>query len=103
MAMSYVMRRLRLIGRKVGRRDPLDERVRRTLVQSLYTQPVSMAIGLLVGVVSSGIAALITGLVVLDYACVILGIIAAGRVWLTVSVSADDPRFSTISLSGYTL
>ena len=58
MAMSYAIRRLRLIGRKFGRRDPLDERVRRTLVQSLYTQPVSMAIGLLVGVVSSGIAAL---------------------------------------------
>ena len=98
MAMSYAIRRLRLIGRKFGRRDPLDERVRRTLVQSLYTQPVSMAIGLLVGVVSSGIAALVTGVVILDYACVILAMIAAGRVWLSVSVSPDDPRFSTHNL-----
>jgi diguanylate cyclase (GGDEF)-like protein len=98
MAMTYVIRRLRLIGRKLGRRDPLDERVRRTLVQSLYTQPVSMGIGLLVGVVSSCIAALVTGYVVLDYACVILSIIAAGRIWLTVSVSPDDPRFSTQAL-----
>jgi diguanylate cyclase (GGDEF)-like protein len=98
MAINYAIRWIRLIEKRLGRKDPLDERVRRTLVRSLYTQPVSMAIGLLVGVVSAGIAALVSDLVVLDLACVLIALIAAGRVWLPFGVSADDAEVSTRKL-----
>jgi hypothetical protein len=44
-----------------GPGDALSERVRRTLVRTLYTQPTSLAIGAIAGVSAAGVAAVISG------------------------------------------
>ncbi len=60
--------------------DALDDRVRRKLVTSLYTQPASLAIGALCGVAAAGAVAIYSGNTYLIGAALLLTTIAAFRV-----------------------
>jgi len=81
-----------------ARGDALSERVRRTLVRSLYTQPMSLAIGAVNGIVSSAIAAFVTGEDVLYPLCLLLSLIAVARVTAAFGVSPEDESTSTRKL-----
>lgn len=87
----------RIAGRRT-RKDPVSETVRRLLVRTLYTQPASLAIGAFNGIVSSGIAAYVSGEPVLVYACLLLSVIAIGRVFAALNLSPDDEGRSTSQL-----
>lgn len=76
----------------------MSERARRTLVRSLYTQPSSLAIGAINGIVSSAIAAYVSGEPSLVVACVILSVIAIARVTAAYALSTDDEGTSTQKL-----
>ncbi|GAA4040592.1 putative bifunctional diguanylate cyclase/phosphodiesterase [Parerythrobacter jejuensis] len=75
--------------------DALSERVRRTLVRTLYTQPTSLAIGALNGIVSSSIAAFMVQETLFTSLCVILGIVAVARVIVATKLSPDDSDTTT--------
>jgi diguanylate cyclase (GGDEF)-like protein len=62
------------------RSDALSDRVRRTLVRTLYTQPTSLAIGAVNGIVASSIAAFVSDHRALYVGCVVLSLIAVARV-----------------------
>ncbi|MFZ1743670.1 MAG: EAL domain-containing protein, partial [Pontixanthobacter sp.] len=80
------------------RTDPLSERVKRTLVRTLYTQPTSLAIGAVNGIVSTAIAALVSGQQSLLIACIVLSFIAVARVIAALGLSPDDTDHSTHQL-----
>ena len=75
--------------------DALDERVRRTLVRTLYTQPSTLAIGAFNGIAASGIAAYTSQSYPLVVASLVLSVIAVVRVWAAYALSADDDGQST--------
>lgn len=81
-----------------GPDDALSERVRRTLVRTLYTQPTSLAIGALTGIFSAGVVAVGSGEPSLYVGFIVLSIIAIGRVSLAFSLSPDDTENSTRKL-----
>lgn len=81
-----------------GPDDALSERVRRTLVRTLYTQPTSLAIGALTGIFSAGVVAVGSGEPSLYVGFIVLSIIAIGRVSLAFSLSPDDIENSTRKL-----
>ena len=95
MAKGHAMRWMRLLQRQLRGGDALNERVRRTLVRSLYTQPISLAIGVLTGVLSAGVAAIASRMFVLDMVCVALSLVGAARVALAFSMSAGHAHVST--------
>ena len=78
--------------------DTLNERVRRTLVRTLYTQPSSLAIGAINGIAASGIAAYASGSDKLALASLILTVIAVLRVSAAYALSAEDDGQSTTML-----
>ena len=78
--------------------DALNERVRRTLVRTLYMQPSTLAIGAFNGIAASGIAAYVSQSYPLLVASMVLSIIAIGRVWAAYGLSADDDGQSTVLL-----
>ena len=88
---------LKLFAR-IRRTDPLSARVKRTLVRTLYTQPTSLAIGAINGIVSSAIAALVSGEQSLLIACLVLSFIAVARVIAALGLSPDDTGRSTRQL-----
>lgn len=77
------------------RTDPLSERVRRTLVRTLYTQPSSLIIGAINGVASSGLVAYLSGEFWLSVTWAILCIIAIGRIVSARSYSSETKAHST--------
>ncbi len=79
----------------------INERVRRTLVRTLYTQPSSLAIGAVNGIASSGIAAYISGSQAILVASIVLSFIAVTRVIAALGLSPDDdsgPSTSTLEV-----
>ena len=80
---------------KRRRSDNLSERVRRTLVRTLYTQPASLAIGAINGIGSTAIAAWVTGLEVLYFSCIVLTVIAVARVAAALGLEPDEENNST--------
>lgn len=62
------------------RTSAIDDRVRQTLVDALYTQPGSLAIGALCGIATSGTAAWSANQAAITAAAIILTIIAVSRV-----------------------
>lgn len=80
------------------RSDTLSERVRRTLVKTLYTQPGSLAIGAFNGIASTAIAAWVSDIAVLYIGCIILTVIAVARVTAALGLSPDEQRTTTRQL-----
>lgn len=80
------------------RNDALSERVQRTLVRTLYTQPTSLAIGAINGIVSTAITALVSGEEIFLWACMVLSVIAVARVVAALGLSPDDTDRSTRQL-----
>ena len=64
----------------MGTAGAVDARVRALLVETLYTQPTSLAIGAANGVISSAIAAYVSGIQALATAAVVLTFLAAFRI-----------------------
>ncbi len=95
MARGFAKRGMRLLYGYLGSGDALNERVRRTLVRSLYDQPVSLAIGVVVGVVSACVAAIVSHLAVLYLFCSLLSLVGAGRIVLAFAMAADHAHIST--------
>ncbi len=81
-----------------GRGDALSERVRRTLVRSLYTQPTSLAIGALAGLCATSVVALSSDNRSLVLLSVLLSIIAITRIIAAFGLSPDDDGTSTRKL-----
>jgi diguanylate cyclase (GGDEF)-like protein len=80
------------------RSDQLSERVRRILVQSLYAQPSSLAIGAMCTVGAAIVSAWIAELPELYVAAVVLAIIAVARVVAALGLSANAEGNSTAKL-----
>ena len=80
------------------RSDTLSERVKRTLVQTLYTQPGSLAIGAFNGIASTAIAAWVSEIRLLYAGCIILTVIAVARVTAALGMSPDEDKTSTRQL-----
>ena len=75
--------------------DALSERVRRTLVATLYSQPSTLAVGAINGICASAIAAWVSNSQVLFIASIVLTIIAIVRVGAAYALSTDDDGQST--------
>ncbi len=80
------------------RSDQLSERVRRILVQSLYAQPSSLAIGAMCTVGAAIVSAWIADLPELYVAAIVLAIIAVARVVAALGLSANAEGNSTAKL-----
>ena len=76
--------------------DALDGRVRRTLVRTLYTQPSTLAIGAINGIVTSCVAAYLSGSDLLGIASLVLTAIAVIRVGAAYAMSAEEDGQSTV-------
>ena len=98
MARTAPLLKLRKALIRFRRPDALSERVQRTLVRTLYTQPTSLAIGAINGIVSTGITAAVSGDASFLYACMILTAIAVARVVAALGLSPDDIGRSTKQL-----
>ncbi len=81
-----------------NRSDNLSERVRRTLVKTLYTQPGSLAIGAFNGIASTAIAAWLSGSSALYFGCILLSVVAVARVTAAMGLSPDEESTSTRKL-----
>ena len=81
-----------------GRSDQLSERVRRMLVNTLYAQPSSLAIGALATVAAAVVSAWIANLPELYVAAAILGLIATARIVAALGMSPDSDNSSTATL-----
>jgi diguanylate cyclase (GGDEF)-like protein len=64
------------------RTNALDDRVRRILVETLYTQPASLAIGALAGITTASAAASISDNAQITDAAILLAVVAVARVLL---------------------
>ena len=98
MAVSAPWSKIQRIFARFRRTDALSERVQRTLVRTLYTQPTSLAIGAFNGIVSTAIAAYVSGEPSLFFACIIISIVAIARVVAAFGLSPDDEERSTRQL-----
>lgn len=88
---------MRFIAQWFDRGDALDDQVRRTLVRKLYAQPITAAVGTLIAVISTCVAASVSQEVWLYIGCMVLSFIAMSRVWLVFRLPPDD-RVSTSKL-----
>jgi diguanylate cyclase (GGDEF)-like protein len=77
---ALLIKRLRSISRVQPSTDALDDRVRRILVDSLYTQPASLAIGAMCGIATSVIAAQAAQEIHVTVAAIVLSGIGVFRV-----------------------
>ncbi|WP_427969061.1 putative bifunctional diguanylate cyclase/phosphodiesterase [Altererythrobacter sp.] len=98
MAGDKHLTRLRDLYAHHTRTDKLSERVKHTLVRTLYTQPASLAIGAINGIASTFIAAWAANLNVLYGGCVILTVIAIARLAAAIRLSPDEGKTSTRTL-----
>ncbi|WP_284125852.1 putative bifunctional diguanylate cyclase/phosphodiesterase [Parerythrobacter aestuarii] len=85
------------MDRKTGR-DAINDRVRRTLVRTLYTQPTSLAIGALNGVVSGSIAAYIIDDLLFTGFVVLFSLVGIARVITASMLSPDNTANTTRKL-----
>ncbi|MBD3730199.1 MAG: EAL domain-containing protein [Sphingomonadales bacterium] len=76
----------------------MSAQVQRLLVRTLYTQPTSLAIGAINGIVSSAVAAWLTNSPLLWVGCVALSLVAVARVTAAFGLSPDDSGRSTRQL-----
>lgn len=83
---------------RIFRGDALSERVRRSLVTSLYTQPFNLAIGAITVVAASIYAAFISDDAYIWIGTIVLSLIAAGRVVTAMRFSPNDTWYSTRTL-----
>lgn len=83
---------------RLKREDALDERVRRTLVRTLYTQPSSLAIGAFNGIMSSLIVAIWSGQQLFAILAAVLSVIAIARLAAALRMSSDDSSRTTRQL-----
>jgi len=81
-----------------NRDDTISERARRVMVQSLYFQPSSLAVGALAGVVSTGIAAFVADFSALWIAFALITLVATARIALAYGVSPETTQSSTSRL-----
>ncbi|MEO0462203.1 MAG: EAL domain-containing protein [Pseudomonadota bacterium] len=77
------------------RRDKVSARVRRVLVQSLYSQPGSLAFGAFAGITAAGMAAYISGIAEIYVAFAILTAIALTRIAIAYDVGVEHSKTST--------
>jgi len=80
------------------RGDALSNRVQRTLVQTLYTQPTSLAIGAVTGIFSASVLALSSGERTLIVLTILLAAIAIIRVCVAFNLSDKDEEASVSKL-----
>lgn len=78
--------------------DKASERVQRILVKTLYTQPASLALGALTTVAAALVAAWVANSIEMFIACVVLSIIATGRITAAFGMSPDEQNTSTRTL-----
>lgn len=78
-----------------NRLRPLPVHVRRKLVSELYTQPTSLAIGVINGILATAVGAWVSGLPILLYACILLTSIGTARV-IAAQIMARNPANSSI-------
>ncbi|QWC55901.1 EAL domain-containing protein [Erythrobacter sp. 3-20A1M] len=95
--MSRLFERVRKRRRRQARRrdDELSNQARHLLVVSLYSQPISLAIGALNGLMAVGIAAWLIDRPLFNAIAVVFGAIAAARVAVAYFLSPDDVRNTT--------
>ncbi|OZA90801.1 MAG: hypothetical protein B7X57_10925, partial [Erythrobacter sp. 34-65-8] len=100
MATSALWRKISTVFPRTGA-DALNERVRRNLVRTLYTQPSSLAIGAFNGIAASTIAAYVSGSELLALGAIILSVIAVIRVGAAYALSAeeDGPSINLLELT----
>ncbi|MXP46289.1 EAL domain-containing protein [Altererythrobacter luteolus] len=98
MATTALVTGFKKLLKRHRRNDALSERVRRTLVRTLYTQPTSLAIGAINGIVSTAIAAYVSDSPSIFIASMILSVIAIARVVAALGLSPDDQGRSTRQL-----
>ncbi len=97
----WIARQLKQMRKAVGRSlggDAVSDRVKRTLVRSLYTQPTSLAVGAFNGIVVSMVAAYVVQDFAFTVVAVLLSLIALVRTGLAFSLSPDDEQRSTSAL-----
>lgn len=78
--------------------DHTSARVRRALVETLYTHPSSLAFGACAGVASTGIAALVTNITPLWVAFGLLAVVGVSRVIMAYTIVGDTASRSTTRL-----
>ena len=98
MATTALVTGFKKLLKRHRRNDALSERVRRTLVRTLYTQPTSLAIGAINGIVSTAIAAYVSDAPSIFIASMVLSVIAIARVVAALGLSPDDQGRSTRQL-----
>jgi len=105
-----VIKRLRAILRVLFRTNALDDRVRKILVDTLYTQPTSLAIGAACGIVTSIVAARlshrneITTIAIALTVVAVLRVIGASRLSRDAIVSSTTlERFYELGAFNYSL
>lgn len=84
---------LRLAKRKRG--DQITARVRRVLVQTLYSQPFSLALGAVAGICATGVSAWVSGLPQIWIGCALLTFVAIIRIALSVHLFSSKRGTST--------
>ena len=90
--------KLRSLYASRKRADPVSAQVRRTLVETLYTQPSSLAIGAFNGIVATAVAAWVANLQILFVGCLALTVIAIARVAAAYGLSPERRETSTRTL-----
>lgn len=83
---------------RYGGRDSISDRVRRVLVRTLYTQPTSLAIGAINGIVSTSIAAWVIGNAFFTGVVLLFGIIGVVRFVMASHLSRDNAADTTRKL-----
>ncbi|MEP5187605.1 MAG: EAL domain-containing protein [Marinomonas sp.] len=78
--------------------DDLPERVRRTLVETLYAQPASLALGAINGIAATTIAAYAANLPILYYGAALLFVISAVRFIGAYTLSREQHKHGTVKL-----
>jgi len=81
-----IIRRLRTIWRVLFRTNAIDDRVRKTLVETLYAQPISLAIGAANGIMTAGVTAWLARQPSVTLLATILATVAVARVAMAVAL-----------------
>lgn len=74
---------------RLGQSDAIDDRVRRMMVETLYSQPSSLMIGGICGIMTTGIGAYLSGDPALIASCIILTVVAVARIVNAVWLARD--------------
>ncbi len=98
MARIGSIKKVRQLFLRPFKSDALSERVQRTLVRTLYTQPTSLAIGAINGILSTALTAYLSGQPIFIYLCVMLSCIAIARFVAAIKLSPDKTDRSTRQL-----